>query len=221
MGGYIKGKPLRGSKKKKPGGGGSAKQKAAASKATAAMHKKYPAGKQTPAQLTAEKNNLQAARDALAYATGFKVKKPPSAALLRAEAAYVAAGKAAWAKGEAIWKAHEWKSWAALTPAQQGIRKGRLAGNRSLDFADLRGRKGVPLGMHSLIAINLKTHPSHRKPTGIFKRVPKRIAPSAFDERTGWRQSRSHKYKKRIHLRKPKVKRVRKWRHRKHDVRPR
>ena len=169
------------------------------------MHKKHPAGSQTKAQLAAERTNLMAARAAL--------EPKVSAGILKAEAAWIAAGEAAWV-------ANEWGKGGGGGGHSKGTEKGKAAARKALNYKDLRGGTRHPLGTR-ILTVTLLVRPSDRKPTGIVHKFKQRIAPTGYDTRTAWKQSRRHKYKHRLHVRKVKKATVKKWRHRKHNLHPR
>lgn len=180
----------------------------AAHAGTTAMHAKYPKGHQTPKQLAAERTNLVAARAALAIKHPYLMPHD-NAALIGRQAAAGAAQALQSMLGAAQ----------VASSKTHGERIGLAAGLAGQKLTHLRGTKHA-LGVREP-AFSQNPKLTIRKPTGIFKKAPKRIAPTAYDQRTGWRRSQTHNMRKRLHIRKARLVHLKSWRHRKKSWRPR
>jgi hypothetical protein len=102
--------------------------------------------------------------------------------------------------------------------ASSAASRGRAAALKAEDMADLRGTKH-PLG-HPEHPVTLNNEPSQPRITGHIKKFRPRIAPSSFGMRTGWKISRTHHFKKRLHIRKPRMKSMKGWRRTRHRLTP-
>jgi hypothetical protein len=178
---------------------------AAASKGAQAMHKKHPKGHLTSAMLAADRSNMAIARSALAAQKGSL-----------ASSASVSG---------------------AVVLNQQGrlsLKAGEKAARRAQFSLDIRGKKHALGTRETAITLGWKRFgiskwkqqtganlTGIRKITGIIRRAPKRISPSSFEQTTRWRQSKAHHLRKRLYIRKPRIKRIKKWRKRAGTLHPR
>ncbi len=152
------------------------------------------AKKQTAKEIAAERANLAKARakEKSAHGKGHQTAKQ------------LAADRANLAKARAKLKA-EGKGWYAHKKG--GSSKHRMYGRKKGEH--------LPLGAHNL-AINIYRKQSKlRKPTGVNPKFKKRLAPTSYDQRGGWKLAKTHHFKKRLTIRKPKKMHVKNWRVRK------
>jgi hypothetical protein len=173
---------------------------AAAQKAAAAMHKRFPAGRQSSSQLAAERANLSIARGDLASQRGVlaaRVSVDVKGVSLVTEGAKLAASAALRTENNpgALGKKH------ALGTRETSIKLGRPS--MPSKYKNLTGTKAP------------------RTPTGIVRKVPKRIAPTSFLARGSWHSSRRHHLKTHLRIRKHRPKTVKHWRRRRGGIKPR
>lgn len=188
------------------------------------MHAKHGKGGLTQAQLTADRANLAKARAAVSHSRHHAVSAAQLAGL---------------AKGRAA--AHAKHPKGSQTPAQLAAERrnlakarskashhGRKKGSKNLVHharsassghslhtrGGMRGMKrprAHPLGSH-LVRSSYAHHLSVRKPTGVNHRFKRHIAPTSSGQRTAWKSARTHHFKKRLHIRKPRTMHLKDWR---------
>lgn len=166
--------------------------RAAASTGARAMHKAHPKGRSTAAQANADRNNLIQARAAQKTGGG-----PRTAAqkvwVQKGEAGWKRAGAINWALGESAWTKK------VVVP----VHRGHITAAKH------------PLGTHIMSHSMSPLLPRPRNITGVPRKIPSRVAPGSYDSSV-WRQSRAHRISKRVHLRKPRHKTIKGFKHRKH-----
>lgn len=188
------------------------------SQATAAvrgMHQKHPAGRQTAAQLKAERANLVLARAAQKQSRAQLQNNllQASSAPLVATQTIVAATPSAKAATKAGQKT-------ARSIAHQTAFRNKGA-RTALGVREARGHLSIPRKPSLKKRAPGFKVPSHRI-TGIFRRVPKAIAPSGYLTATSWHQSRrAHHHPHALAARRRRRPAIKTWRNRRRTYRPR
>lgn len=189
-------------------------------KADKAMHKKYPAGKQTSKQLAAERANLKLADMAYMSAksllrnfvhtkttriTVVSSAQPSEKArnrTIRLDARRTTGYKGT-VKPEAL---PEIKT----TGYKRNYKNNTEPIRTSLAQA-LHPFSRHPLGS-DLLTVNLNAMPARTRPSGIWKHFMPNISPVGYKRRTGWQKGRAHHMRARLYIRQPRHKRLKKWR---------